>query len=387
MFEQQYGRKKDFFLEHHALTTATEILQQPVLWRQLMELLMKQQGEIDAFVGKLPPLSQLRIVLTGAGSSAFIGESLQAMLQRSIGLKTEAVATTDIVSAPESYLADVPTLLVSFSRSGESAESMEAIKLAARYIKKLYNLVVVCKKASTLEKLARNTSETLVLDMPEGSSDLAFAMTSSISCMILGTYTVLSGLKADVTASYISKLADSAEKEFRPMNELAQQIAAFDYDRIVYLGSSGLKGLAHEGAIKSLELTNGKVNASFETPMGFRHGPKAVLNNTTLTVHFISPLQKTQLYDLDLLNEVVLQKHMNRQAALVPKGCSVPEGIDYVFSYELSKQENVELTAYLKGLLFLQLLSLEKSILSGTPTDNPSPGGEMNRVVRGVILH
>lgn len=387
MFEQQYGRKEEFFLERHALTTAKEILQQPVLWKRLAELLKNQQAEINAFMEELPPLCQLRIILTGAGSSAFIGESLQAMLLRTIGLRTETIATTDIVSAPESYLADVPTLLVSFSRSGESAESMEALKLAAKHIKKLYNLVAVCKKSSTLEKLAKDTSATLVLDMPEGSSDLGFAMTSSVSCMILGTYSVLSALNADDFGIYIRLIADSAEKEFKPMDELAQKIAAFQYDRIVYLGSGGLKGLAHEGAIKSLELTNGKVNASYETPMGFRHGPKAVLNNTTLTVHFVSPIQKTQLYDLDLLNEVVLQKRANRQAALVPVGCGTPDMVDYVFSYELMGQKYVELTAYLKGLLFLQLLSLEKSMLSGTPTDNPNPSGEVNRIVQGVIIH
>lgn len=387
MFEQQYGRKEEFFLKRHALTTAKEVLQQPFLWRRLAELLTNQQAEINAFMEKLPPLAQLRIILTGAGSSAFIGESLQAMLLRTIGLRTEAVATTDIVSAPESYLTDVPTLLVSFSRSGESAESMEALKLAAKHIKKLYNLVAVCKKSSTLENLAKGTSATLVLDMPEGSSDLGFAMTSSISCMILGAYAVLSALKADDFGVYIRKLADSAEKEFKPMDEFAQKIADFQYDRIVYLGSGGLKGLAHEGAIKSLELTNGKVNASYETPLGFRHGPKAVLNETTLTVHFISPIQKTQLYDLDLLTEVILQKHANRQAALMPTGCGAADMADYVFSYELIGQEHVELTAYLKGLLFLQLLSLEKSMLCGTPTDNPSPSGAVNRVVRGVIIH
>jgi tagatose-6-phosphate ketose/aldose isomerase len=387
VFEQQYGRNKSFFKQHCALITAEEILQQPVLWRELAVLLINQNGEINQFIKKLSPMDHLRIVLTGAGSSAFIGESLQAMLQRFAGIKTEAVATTDIVSAPEAFLMDLPTLMVSFSRSGESAESMEAIRLANKHIKKLFHLVAVCKKLSTLETLAKKTSETLVLDLPEKSSDLGFAMTSSISCMILATYAALTKIDVNDFASYINKLSDSVEGEFKSINELAQKIAAFDYSRIVYLGSGGLKGLAHEGAIKSLELTNGKVNASFETPMGFRHGPKAVLNDTTLTVHFISPMHKTQQYDIDLLNEVVLQKHGNRQVAIVPKDCTLSCKPDYVFAYEMLGQENIELTAYIKGLIFLQLLSLEKSILSGTPTDNPSPKGEINRVVQGVVIH
>ena len=154
MIEQQYGRDETFFLEHSALTTAKEILQQPALWRNLAQLLMKQSQEIDAFMSRLEKLSDLRIILTGAGSSAFIGESLQMMLGRGYGLRSEAIATTDIVSAPEAVLFDVPTLLVSFSRSGESPESMEALKLASKHVNKLYNLVVVCKKESSLAAMA-----------------------------------------------------------------------------------------------------------------------------------------------------------------------------------------------------------------------------------------
>lgn len=387
MIEQQYGRDETFFLEHSALTTAKEILQQPALWRNLAQLLMKQSQEIDAFMSRLEKLSDLRIILTGAGSSAFIGESLQMMLGRGYGLRSEAIATTDIVSAPEAVLFDVPTLLVSFSRSGESPESMEALKLASKHVNKLYNLVVVCKKESSLADMAAQSGDTLILDMPEGSSDLGFAMTSSVSCMMLGTYMALSGIQASRYAEYIHQLADSVEKEFKAMDNLARDIASFPYDRMIYLGSGGLKGLAHEGAVKSLELTNGKVNASYESPMGFRHGPKTVINKRTLTVHFISPLLKTRLYDLDLLHELVEQKEENKQAAIADKNGDMPSGLDYAFLYEPVGAEYQELTAYIKGLLFLQLISLEKSMESGTPTDNPSIGGQVSRVVRGVKIH
>lgn len=387
MIEQQYGRDETFFLEHSALTTAKEILQQPALWRNLAQLLMKQSQEIDAFMSRLEKLSDLRIILTGAGSSAFIGESLQMMLGRGYGLRSEAIATTDIVSAPEAVLFDVPTLLVSFSRSGESPESMEALRLASKHINKLYNLVVVCKKESSLADMAAQSGDTLILNMPEGSSDLGFAMTSSVSCMMLGTYMALSGIQASRYAEYIHQLADSVEKEFKAMDNLARDIASFPYDRMIYLGSGGLKGLAHEGAVKSLELTNGKVNASYESPMGFRHGPKTVINKRTLTVHFIFPLLKTRLYDLDLLHELVEQKEENKQAAIADKNGDMPSGLDYAFLYEPVGAEYQELTAYIKGLLFLQLISLEKSMESGTPTDNPSIGGQVSRVVRGVKIH
>lgn len=47
-----------------------------------------------------------------------------------------------------------------------------------------------------------------------------------------------------------------------------------------------MQGLAQEAALKMLELTAGKVVASFDTPLGFRHGPKSIVNKETLVVMF-----------------------------------------------------------------------------------------------------
>lgn len=382
-----YGRAKVYFRDRNALITAKEILQQPALWRVLSQLMIDQSEQIDSFSNHLGSFGKLRIIFSGAGSSAFIGESLQMILARSMGLRSDVIPTTDIVASPESVLFDIPTLMVSFSRSGESPESIAAILFAEKQVRQLYHLIAVCKKGSSLASLAKETGETLLLDMPEGSSDLGFAMTSSISCMILGVYMVLSQINKMTGMTFIHELADSVEKEFLSMNQLAQNIAEYDYNRIVFLGSGGLKGLAHEGAIKSLELTNGIVNAMYESPMGFRHGPKTVVNDATLTVHFISPFDTTQKYDIDLLKELILQKHRNRQVVIAPIGCRLPHGVDYCFYYDPVSLEHKEISAYIKCLLFLQVLSLEKSMQTNTPTDNPSTGGEVNRIVQGVTIY
>jgi tagatose-6-phosphate ketose/aldose isomerase len=172
-------------------------------------------------------------------------------------------------------------------------------------------------------------------------------------------------------------------------DELAKEAAAFDYGRIIYLGSGGLKGLAREGAIKSLELTDGKINAGFDSPMGFRHGPKAAVKNNALTVHFISPLPFTGRYDIDFLKELIREKKGNRIAAVVSGAVSMPGGADYGLSYaSVPEDEGFKIiTAYINGLVFLQLLSMEKSVARGVPTDSPSAGGEINRVVKGVTIY
>src|SRR3954470_16011016 len=110
--------------------TAREIAQQPAVWPEIDALVTRQRAALDAFLGPLLARAELRIVLTGAGTSAFIGECLTpAMLGK--GWRAEAVPTTDLVSGPRSFLQPkVPTLLVSFGRSGSSPESLAAVTLA-----------------------------------------------------------------------------------------------------------------------------------------------------------------------------------------------------------------------------------------------------------------
>ncbi|RZJ81945.1 MAG: SIS domain-containing protein, partial [Brevundimonas sp.] len=127
------------------LWTAREISQQPAMLRETQGLLMAGRAEIEAFLKPLLAQSTLRIILTGAGTSAFAGECLAPVLSQRLGRRVEAIATTDLVCAPHLYFeAETPTLLVSFGRSGNSPESVAAIELADRLVKDLSHLVITC---------------------------------------------------------------------------------------------------------------------------------------------------------------------------------------------------------------------------------------------------
>src|ERR1700746_2111870 len=53
-----------------------------------------------------------------------------------------------------------------------------------------------------------------------------------------------------------------------------------------------------------LELTNGVVVSIADSPLGFRHGPKTILNGNTLVVAFLSNDAHARRYELDLLTEL-----------------------------------------------------------------------------------
>jgi len=383
-----YGLSKEYFSERNCVFTSEEIAQQPKLWIDLADLLLKKKDDISAFMNKIRDDGQMRVVFTGAGSSGYIGDALSALLAKDSGLRTESVHSTDIVTAPGSYLfPDVPTLLVSFARSGNSPESVGAVEYARAAVKDLYEVAIVCDDTSDLYKLTARSEKSLILTMPEGSNDRGFAMTSSVSCMLLTGFALFNADKIDEFAKDISLLSKTIADAGPGYTETARKWAAADFDRVVYLGCGFLKALAHEASLKMMELTCGKVNGSYESSAGFRHGPKSVINDKTLTVHMISIDPFTAKYDLDLLKEIVSQKEQNMIISLYA-GSAQDASCDETISI-MSNGYTVgsDICTGLEALVFCQMLALFKSLSLGVSTDNPSPNGNVNRVVKGIIIY
>ena len=93
--------------------------------------------------------------------------------------------------------------------------------------------------------------------------------------------------------------------------------------RFVYLGSGSLEGLAHESALKMLELTAGEVVTYFDSPLGFRHGPKSALDADTLAIVYVSTDPYTRRYDLDIIAEIRAQ--LGQDAVTVISAEPIPE--------------------------------------------------------------
>src|ERR1043165_7611196 len=166
-----------------AIHTAKEISQQPQIWKKVYDDILRKQPSIHGFLEKAFSVSE-RIILTGAGTSAFIGLSLRGIYQRKTGILTEAISTTDLVSHPQDYFtSDVPTLVISFARSGNSPESAAAVTLADRSCTKCFHLIITCNPEG---KLAHHPAkEKFVFALPEESNDQSLAMTSSYTGMLL----------------------------------------------------------------------------------------------------------------------------------------------------------------------------------------------------------
>lgn len=364
-----------------AIWTAREIEQQPRMLQQTHELLSAMRDRIQAFIAPIAGNPTARIVLTGAGTSSYIGQCLAPLLDRQLAARVDAVPTTDLVSAPHLYLDPAqPLLLVSFGRSGNSPESLAAVELAESLVRDVRHLVVTCNAEGALNTVPARQSMTLLL--PEETHDTSFAMTSSFSCMLYATLLAFSGAQA--LDDRIGPIALATERVINEFRLSLQELALHGFDRVVYLGSGLFQGLAREAALKLGELTNGAVATCFDSPLGFRHGPKTFITDKTLVMVFVSNDPLTRQYDHDLLEELrqdgcaariieVAARRREPQApdTLLVPGMSAASDIDLLWPY----------------VAVAQIYAFNASRALGLSPDSPNKQGTVNRVVQGVRIH
>jgi tagatose-6-phosphate ketose/aldose isomerase len=364
---------------HGAEATAREIARQPEVWLELADILEGCRGELDAFLAPLIGRDDLRVVFTGAGTSAFVGGVAATALTRRTGRRFDAVATTDIVSSPLSTFGEnVPTLLVSFARSGNSPESIAATRLADETLTEVHHLVITCNRDGALNRDRNGADRSAVVLMPERSNDSGFAMTSSFTCMLLTALVLFTGSGR----SAIERVGNATEQVIGMQWEHLQSVAARPYRRVVYLGSGAFTPLAQEAALKLLELTAGQVVSFHDSPLGFRHGPKAVLNDETLAVVFASADPYTRRYDLDIVAE--LKRALGDEHVLVvTAGGGAEHGVLHLDGLEGLDDGFAAVAAIVPA----QILALSFGLAVGTTPDNPFPSGDVNRVVKGVRIY
>ena len=374
--------------------TFHEIHQQPAMWRKELAALLDAQDEIRAFMHQyLTP--ETDIVLTGAGTSAFIGDAICPVM-RGMWRNVRAVPTTDLITHAE-YLLDAerPLLLISFARSGNSPESVGAVKLANKLCKNVAHIYITCNKNGKLAKDVQGDnvqctkeSNKLLLLLPEETDDKSLAMTSSFSTMLL-TCLMLGHIDTlEQDKEMIEKAVKNAEAVITGYEEQLKEIASRPFERGVFLGSGALKGIAEECHLKLQELTDGAVVCKYDSFLGFRHGPKAVVNSKSIVVYLMTDEEKIMRYERDLVRQVDANNKPVAQVIVISGRDPEMEEVkaDLVVKMPYSKAET-DFYGIVPYVLVGQLLGYYASLAHGLNPDAPSVSGNIHRVVEGVTIY
>lgn len=366
--------------------TATEIERQPRSWKETAQKIFHEKDNIAAFCEAALSHEHLNIVLTGAGSSAFIGNTAADAWQKCFKKPATAIATTDLVTHfKDKILTQNPLLLISFARSGNSPESVAAVELANEYCSKIYHLIITCNADGQLAAI--KGTNTYVFLLPEGVEDKSLAMTNSFTSMLVAALTIpkiLTGRQEQIKLM-IDTMADYANVIFVDFLKTLQEVSAIDFNRVVFLGSGPNAGIAQESHLKVQELTNGKVIGKYDSFLGFRHGPKAVITKDTLLVYLLSNRKEVQPYELDLI-EQVNRHNIGLTTMAISETAIAKLRTDYAIILNEQVRLDEDFWAVVCTLL-AQIIGFFKSIQLQLNPDNPSPDGTIARVVEGVTIY
>ncbi|MBX3257096.1 MAG: SIS domain-containing protein [Chitinophagaceae bacterium] len=365
--------------------TAKEITQQPLLWTSTWQLVKKRKEALESFLNEAYQQEALTVILTGAGTSAFIGSALQGPFQKNTRKNTVAIATTDLISHPAHYFTDQVVLLISFARSGDSPESVAAVNLANGLCKKIFHLIITCNPSGKLA-LAKSVHPACIFLLPPESDDQSLVMTGSFTSMLLAGLLISRIKEIEDLEGTVQQLSVYATNILNNYSEKLRAVARLHFQRAVFLGSGPLRSVANESDLKLQELTGGKVICKFDSFLGFRHGPKAVIDASTLLVYLFSNNGYVHQYEQDLVKSIT-----SGEKGLFSIGIAETARKDMELDLQivLSPNDQTIEEEFLSvcSVLPAQILGWYKSLELGLTPDNPSENETITRVVKGVTIY
>lgn len=366
-----------------------EINGQPDLWKNTFKAVLLEKERLSFFLNKVLKINNLHIILSGAGSSAFIGEILRQAFYNSTRSCTTVIPTTDLVTHPKDFInKTVPTLLISFARSGDSPESLATFELAEKMFDEVYHLVITCNPEGNLAQKAFNAKNSYVFVLPDEANDRALAMTGSFTSMTLAGLLISdinninkNEVKTGTLVKYGNLILKNFTKELKTVSDL-------DFKRVVFLGSGALKGAAKESHLKLLEMTDGQIICQYDSFLGFRHGPRAAIDRYTLLVYLFSGDPYVNKYEIDLVQSIN-QTESFLFSIGIGQYLHKLNDLKVNLAVDLYSDKIIIPDDYFSvcSVLPSQIIGFYKSLALGLAPDSPSQNGGINRIVQGVTIY
>jgi tagatose-6-phosphate ketose/aldose isomerase len=139
--------------------------------------------------------------------------------------------------------------------------------------------------------------------------------------------------------------------------------------------------------LKVQELSDGKVICTYDSFLGFRHGPRAVVDDTTLITYLLSNNAYAQRYEVDLIKSIN-ESPTGAKSVGVGYGFDT-HGLKMDFAIEFPECA-VDIPEEFYTVLYIvpaQIIGFYKSLDLGLEPDSPSKGGAISRVVQGVKIY
>jgi glutamine---fructose-6-phosphate transaminase (isomerizing) len=344
-----------------------EILEQPESLRNTLRgRLLEEEG--TARLGGLNLTDQEllqvnRVVITACGTSwhaALIGEYMMEELAR---IPTEVEYASEF--RYRNPIVDERTLVVGVSQSGETADTLAALREAKRRGARTLGLVNVV--GSTI---AREVDGGIYLHAgPEIGVASTKAFTSEIAALALLTLTIgrlraLSILQGREVVRALGKLPDLVAQVLARAPEV-ERIAdrMMRATNVLYLGRGYNFPVALEGALKLKEIAY--IHAQGYPAAEMKHGPIALIDDL-MPVVFVAP--RDAVYQKILSNVEEVRARGGKVIAVVTAGDT---GVAKLADHKIEVPETLDPLAPVLTVLPLQLLAYYIAVRRGCNVDQP----------------
>jgi len=265
-----------------------EMLEQPDVLRRTLGGRVTSDG-LDADLGlALDPRSVDRVVFVAAGTASYAAQLGEAMLERLARLPAEVVVASEF--RYQEPVVDGRTLVVVVSQSGETIDTLEALREARR--RGAPTLGVINVKGSSI---AREVDENLYIHAgPEigvASTKAYVAMAGAFALLALRFGRARGTLDDAAAAAWVAALNELPDAVALALSRRAAvaevaEVVARARDAI-YLGRGFDVATAYEGALKLKEISYLHAEAY---PTGeMKHGPIALIERDVPVVAIATP--------------------------------------------------------------------------------------------------
>jgi glucosamine--fructose-6-phosphate aminotransferase (isomerizing) len=337
--------------------TLEEITTQTTAWA---DALSDVKGKADAIRALFARHEIEDVLFIGCGSTYYLSLAAARIFQAVTGIRAWGLPSSEPLLFPKTNYGPHKTLLVAVSRSGETTETIRAVR-AFEQEQGGPVMAITCYPKSTL---AREVDRVGVVLTARQGQEKSIAQTRSFASMLVASQG-LAGL-VENSVPYVKSLEGlslTGNWLLRDKAELARQLGDdARLEQFFFLGSGPNYGIACETMLKMKEMSL-SYSEAFHF-LEFRHGPKSMVDESTLMIGLISEGARDE--------ELAVLREMQGLGATVLALADTEFGLED-FAHTVVFESGT--SDWARGVLYLpvlQLMAYYRAMAKGLDPDRPT---------------
>jgi len=290
------------------------------------------------------------IYITGSGTSYNSALIAKQILSKYAKIKAEPIISSELQFSPD--ILEEDSILIAISQSGESADVLDAVRIAKKVNCKIISIVNLLTSS-----LARKAD--VVIGMNCGP-EIGVAATKSFTSQLVILYKIVQKLSNNKITINFEKFSESILKILENITKIQQIAKELKNISDIYILGRGINyPIAIEAALKLKELTY--IHAEGIPGGELKHGPLALMDSDVFVI-IINPNDSTYADTLTSAREIKV-----RGAKII--GVSDIESEIYDYWIEIPKID--EVLYPISEIIPIQLLSYYAALEKETDPDYP----------------